>query len=183
MRFVFDGEKAAQAAAHLIRLAEGEMYHIHLLKLLYLADRQSFVETGYPITGARMVSMDKGPVLSEVYDHISGAEQDETPWSRLISDQADFKVRLRDPDPSSTKLSRYEVRLLQQVFEKWGLWNRWDVVKFTHALPEWHDPEGSSRPIDPREILEAVGKSQQEIEDIANQVESVRMFARMVERV
>lgn len=180
MRFVFNSEKAAQAAAVLLQAAGGEMYHIHLLKLLYLADRQSLLETGYPITGARMVSMDKGPVLSEVYELISWGEAAESPWSRIISDQADYRIRLRAPSDAK-KLSAYEVELLERVFEKWGRWNRWDLVKFTHSLSEWHDPDGSSVPIDIREIFESAGRTPQEIEDIAAQIESVRTLHRMTD--
>lgn len=178
MRFVFDDNKSAQAAAVLLRLANGEMYYIHLLKLLYLADRQSLLETGYPITGAKMVSMDKGPVLSEIYQSITWGDDAQTPWSEVVEDRADHKVGLRG-EPGLKKLSRYELGLLERVYAKWGSWNRWDLVRYTHDLPEWHDPEGSSTPIDVREILADAGRSAREIEDIAAQVESIWMLHSM----
>ena len=39
------------------------MAYIKLIKLMYLADRRCLIETGFPITGDRMVSMPKGPEL------------------------------------------------------------------------------------------------------------------------
>lgn len=57
LRFVYNEEKAAQAAAFLLREAGGSMDYRELLNLLYLADRQSLIETGAPITGDEMVNM------------------------------------------------------------------------------------------------------------------------------
>ena len=68
MEFVFNDRKTAQAAAWLLDRQEGRMPYLKLIKLLYLADRQSLIESGYPITGDRLVSMDRGPVLSRVLD-------------------------------------------------------------------------------------------------------------------
>ena len=181
MKFVFNDGKSAQAAAYLLKLTTGEMYYIHLFALLYLADRQSFVETGYPITGAKMVSMDQGPVLSEVFERMTWGDAAETPWSQLIEDKEDHKVSLR-MQPDWKQLSRYELSLLDRVYAKWGKWDRWDLVEYTRGLPEWHDPEGASTAIDVREILVSAGKSAQEVEDIALQVESIRSLHSMTAR-
>lgn len=39
------------------------MSYLRMLKLLYLADRESLKETGHTITGDRVVAMEHGPVL------------------------------------------------------------------------------------------------------------------------
>ena len=63
MRFIFQEEKAAQAAGYLLNKYPSKSHNLMaLLKMLYLADRMALVETGYPITGDRMVSMPNGPV-------------------------------------------------------------------------------------------------------------------------
>jgi len=174
VRFVFDDRKAAQAAVYLLRRSGGTMKYVKLLKLMYLADRQAFVETGYPITGAKMVSMDKGPVLSEVYSQITWGDAAETPWSRLIAADADYRVSLRPDVGELLYLSEYDEDVLGQVFDKFGDLDPWALVRFTHTLPEWKDPDGSSLPIDTRIILEEAGKSSEEIQDIAAQVEAIR---------
>ncbi len=180
MKFMFDDEKAAQAAAFVLQLLGGELYHVHLNKLLYLADRQALLETGYPVTGAKMVSTDHGPALSEVYQRLTWGAAAETPWSVIIENRAEHKVALRHV-PDWEKLSPYDEDVLTRIVGKWGHWDRWDLVRYTHELPEWHDPEGSSWPIDVREILEDAGKSPQEIEDIAAQAESIRLLHQMTE--
>jgi uncharacterized phage-associated protein len=150
------------------------MKYIKLLKLMYLADRQSFVETGYPITGAKMVSMDVGPVLSEVYSQITWGDDAETPWSQSITAAADFRVSLRQDVGELLYLSEYDEDVLGQVFDKFGHLDPWALVRFTHTLPEWKDPDGSCLPVDTRIILEEAGKSSEAIQDVAALVEGIR---------
>src|SRR3972149_552546 len=96
IRFPFRERKAAQAAAHLLRLHGGAMYYILLIKLLYLADRQSLIETGQPITGDRLVSMDWGPVVSQTLTLISPGVNPESSigreWYSYVSEPTDYKV-------------------------------------------------------------------------------------------
>lgn len=181
MRFLYDEGKSTQAAAYLLGKAGREMYSVLLLQLLYLADRQSLIETGYPITGARMVSMDTGPVLSQISGHITWEPAQESPWTREIEPRGPWKVGVRG-EPAFDRLSRYERDLLDRIFEQWGRVNRWDVMRFVQQLPEWHDPEGCPRPVDVREILVAAGKSNEEIEEIASQVAAIDGLHALVAR-
>jgi uncharacterized phage-associated protein len=57
------------------------------------------------------------------------------------------------------------------VFARYGHMTRWQLRDFTHTLPEWHDPQGSSRPIDPADILRHAGYSEAEIRDVAAELE------------
>lgn len=175
MRFAFNEEKAAAAAARLLELNKGPMEYIKLIKLLYLADRRSLIETGYPITGDAMVSMDHGPVLSRVYDSLNFAG-DDGPWQRHVSAPENYAVRLLAPT-DGMPVSEYEEEVLREVFSAYGhlLWPR--LVELMHELPEWQDPHGSSWPIDARIILREAGKSDEEIEQVASQAEAVRSFA------
>ena len=67
----FSVERTAQAAAVLLRRADGHrMPYIRLLKLLYVADRESVRGTGFPITGDDPCAMRRGPVLSITHDLI-----------------------------------------------------------------------------------------------------------------
>jgi uncharacterized phage-associated protein len=151
------------------------MPYIKLIKLLYLADRRSLVETGYPITGARMVSMDHGPVLSEVLDLITWAPRTESAWWRYVSEPEGYAVSLCPPIEVS-ELSEYEIELLTEVHEQYGSWDGWALVAYTHGLPEWTDPQGTSLPIDARTILQDAGKSDEEIQAIAATVSEIRAF-------
>lgn len=57
IRFVFNERKAAQAAAFLLRLADGQMDAHQLMTMLYLADREALLDRGYPITGSAMANI------------------------------------------------------------------------------------------------------------------------------
>ena len=175
VRFVFQERKAAQAAARLLAGNGGSMPYIALIKLLYLADRESLIDSGYPITGARLVSMDKGPVLSEVLDLITWEQDGESPWRRYVSPPERYEVRLAG-EPDADELSEYEIAILDGVFGRFGRMDRWALVEYTHELPEWVRPHGSSSDIDARVILRDAGRSDEEIRAIFEQAEAMRAF-------
>lgn len=167
MEYAFSERKTAEAAAHLLRLADGEMDLIVLLKLLYLADRRALVERGMPITGDRLVSMKNGPVLSRVYDASKGKWVGMPSWDRFVSRPKDGDpekpVRLLQEPPVDGALSDYEIDLLTEVHQEYGHEDKWDLRNLTHLLPEYTHPGVSTLPIDPRTILEAAGKTPDEI--------------------
>jgi uncharacterized phage-associated protein len=174
VNFVYEEQKTAQAAAVLLEANGGRMNYMKLLKLLYLADRQSLIDTGYTITGDKLVSMDRGPVLSKTYELISWGDSNGA-WNQHVSAPERYEVRdLKTPDRSA--LSDYEEELLLAVYARFGDFTQWDLVEYTHELPEWTDPKGSSRPIDARVILREAGKSDDEIEAVASLVEELRIL-------
>ena len=61
---MFNEQRVAQMAAYLLGRARGHTKYLKLMKLLYLADRESMKRHGHPISGDRYVSMEHGPVLS-----------------------------------------------------------------------------------------------------------------------
>lgn len=167
MNLRYRQERATQAAARLLELRGGTMSYLKLLKLLYLADRKALVEHGRPITFDRYVSMDHGPVLSQTYNLIVAEESPGTHsyWREFISEPADYEVHLLKAAPNG-ELSAAQERILDEVFEEFGRLGRWDLVKLTHTLPEWEDPQGSSIPIALRDVLRATGLDDDEAEAI-----------------
>ncbi len=175
MKFVFDERKAAQAAAHLLHRHDGPMPYIKLIKLLYLADRRAFVETGHPVTGDRLVSMNNGPVLSTILDLIrQTGGLGRSVWHEYVSDpDARFTVTATCPaelDAVDDELSEYERDLLDAIFLEFGGANEWDLVDYTHTLPEWTDPQGSSVAIDPKTILKSEGFTKKEVAAVESEV-------------
>jgi uncharacterized phage-associated protein len=174
VRFPFNKKKAAQAAAYILSRHSGRLSYLLLIKMLYFADRQSLIETGQPITGDQMVSMPHGPVLSEIYDLINWWKPEEQPiWFQYISEKDGYDVLLSKKSPDHDELSQYELAVLDQIDQKYGHLSRWEVRDISHRLPEWKDPQGSSRPIDPADILRAVGKLEEEIERVAADAEEL----------
>jgi len=183
IRFPFRERKASQAAAYLLKLHGNEMHYLLLIKLLYLADRQALVDRGLPITGDRLVSMDYGPVLSKVKDLLTmepEPEVDGTTWREYVSEPANYKVKGQQVDPDADELSEYELAILEEIHAEYGSMDRFELSKWTHDLPEWTDPHGSSLPIDPKDILQHAGKSGDEIAEIADEAEQLAFMRKVL---
>ena len=143
------------------------MSYLKLLKLLYLADRKALVEHSRPITYDQYVAMDHGPVLSQTYNLLVSEDWPDAPsyWRQYISEPANFEVRLLK-EPPSAELSPAQEQVLDSVFDEFGHLGRWELVRITHQLPEWHDPHGSSIPISVHEVLRAAGLDDDDIEGV-----------------
>lgn len=184
IRFPFNERKTTQAAAHLLKFCGGELPCISLVKILYLADRRALIEIGQPITGDAAVSMPHGPVLSQVFEFISIGKEPERAapgkyWFDVISAPSNYTVRLQKNKLQDDELSDYEMEVLRQTAETYGKLDRWDLVRFTHTLPEWVDPRGSAVPIEPEAILRAAGKPTEEIERIAAEAETLLFLSQL----
>lgn len=169
--FKFSFQKTLQAAAALLRTEPPHvMSRLRLIKLLYIADRESLAETGAPITGDHAFAMKHGPVLSVTYDLIKGEHIRSPEWSKHFENIGCY-IRLLE-DPGTGHLSKYEIEKLNQVFDRFQSDSDWEVADSTHQFPEWqkNDPGDSSKPIPYEDILEAVGRS--------SDIESIREDAR-----
>lgn len=161
----FDETKATQAAAYFLSLCHDKKTHyFHLIKLLYLADRAALLQRGIPITTDTYAAMKHGPVLSTIYDFIKNKLKPKPIWSQYISEPSIFKtVRLIKPVPTD-KLSRAEEKLMKDVFNQYGHWNRYKLRDYVmHKLPEWKDPGKTSIPISIAQILRAGGEDDNHI--------------------
>ncbi|WP_110599845.1 Panacea domain-containing protein [Salinicola lusitanus] len=157
---MFSEEKSAQVAAYLLQKRGGQMSYLKLIKLMYLADRESMAEFGYPISDDSWFSMKHGPVLSNVLDLIQGASRTGE-WERWVTGAPSFEVALANHDVTRDdydELSEADIDVLDRVWEEHGAKTRWQLVEYTHdSCEEWHDPFGSARPISPQDMLKALG--------------------------
>jgi uncharacterized phage-associated protein len=174
----FDEEKATQVAGCFLALRGGRMHYLKLIKLLYLLDRTSLIERGIPITTDRYVSMDHGPVVSNIYNLMIEDDPRMKPiWGKYISPPlGDYEIELLVKDDlKPSRLSRTERRLIQRVFEEYGQRNRWDLRDYVlHRLPEWKNPHGSSIPITIADILHAGGETDEtEVRAVENELDSI----------
>jgi len=156
MSYRLNMSKAIQAAGVLLRETPSRrMTKLRLLKLLYIADRESLKNTGRPITGDRVVAMSYGPVLSELYDCIKGTACHLASWQEFFRSE-DLDVCM-EKSPTTDDLCRYEIETLQRVSRERRDKGEWEIVEETHKFDEWKDPGGTSRPISFKDILKAVG--------------------------
>ena len=146
---LFNERKAAQAAAYLLCKAGGSLNVLKLVKLMYLAERESLRRYGETITGDALVSMRNGPVLSATLDHINGLVPScQDGWDSLIDDRENHVVQLRnrdaiaDPDEDLLALSECDAECLATVWDRFGHMSKWQLVDYTHSpeCPEWEDP-------------------------------------------
>jgi uncharacterized phage-associated protein len=165
--------KTTEAASILLQLHGGRMEYLMLLKLLYLADREALLKWERPITYDNYSSMDKGPVLSNTYNIIKAVLPDRREiWNKYISVARRYCVHLIDEAPKIKKLSQAEIDLLNNIYDRYGKMNRWDLVKYTHTLPEYKDPHGSSIPIKFNDLLGVLGYGKEDIERITAEMQA-----------
>ena len=142
---------------------------MNAFKLLYLADREMLLKHGLPITGDQMVAMKNGPVLSRVLDFITdGPDKFASAWFDYVSPPERYDVSLKAgakvAPEQLDELSRFELRLLGEVFEKFGRMDKWALVELLHkVLPEWSAPGNSAVSIAPEAILRAESCSDEEV--------------------
>ena len=183
-------EKAAQAAALFLLKAGGPMPHLKLMKLLYIADRESYRRHSSPITGDEMVSMPHGPVLSRTYDlMIEHGRRPSDYWSSYVGALHDETLSLADGVTEETflgALSKADRDVIDYVWKQWGRMSARELVKHTHKFPEWKDPRGSSKPIERYTLFKALGMTDEQAEARVEQNEEREAidaaFERMYER-
>jgi uncharacterized phage-associated protein len=185
---MFNSSRAAQIAAFFAGKQGGIINVMKLVKLMYLADRASMREYGEPLTYDRMVSMNNGPVLSQVLNLINGDLHPAAlaKWEEWITDRAHYDVSLKRKFSRDEldQLSDVDLDLLEQVWTQFGSMDQWTLSKYTHEhCAEWKDPDGSMIPIDDDEVLRAVGKSEKDADTLARLISAQRtldsIFARL----
>jgi uncharacterized phage-associated protein len=172
-------DKATQAAARLLSHAGGHLNVLKLMKLLYLAERRGIVEFGRPIAFDYYCSMPHGPVMSFTYDRIQAAEKDSY-WRKHITERDGYDVSLRGVRIPCDQLSPAEEGLIDDIWKKYGKMSQFQLRDFTHTLPEWRDPQGSSTPIQIEDILRAEGYSNEDVADVLGGLRAEEFAAQLV---
>ena len=172
--------KIAQMAARFLD-KEQPMSKLKIVKLMYLADRQSMKECGFSISDDRFVSMMHGPTLPCIEGLLIGGHRDQQDWDDLIDDNLDHRVKLRRPltDLDRDLLSPADCDVIDGVQAEFGGMNQWQIRDYSRQnCPEWQDPDGSVLPIDEHDIFVALGYNREQAEDMAEQMEEQRSLMR-----
>jgi uncharacterized phage-associated protein len=182
MHFPLKVDKTIQAIGVLFRADDVQrMPYMRLLKLLYIADRETLREIGRPITGGPIVAMERGPVLDEVYNLIRGQHREMPLWDEYFRKQHYTLELRREPDVG--RLSRYEIEKLQEIAKQHEDDDEWALSRFTHSFEEWrkNDPGTSCRAIPLSDVLAAVGRKQATAQ-IAQEAHDAGFFDRLFGR-
>lgn len=179
IKFNFDEKKATQAAACLIARAGGRMKYMGVLKLLYLADREALKQSERPITGDRYFSLKNGPILSRVKNLMTEEYTPKEYWSQFISAPSNYSIELLK-NPGVGELCELEEDILNQVYDDYGQYDRFTLAELTHVIcEEWEDPSGhelDAIPILIENILRAVGKSAEQIDEIREELRTEQIL-------
>ena len=164
--FVFDERKATQAACYLLSLNDGQMNYMKLIKLLYLSDRY-ILNYSNSITTDSYVSMNNGPVTSNIYDLIKEGRMDSgSYWSSRIH-TVDHDAVLIKNDSNYDYLSQMEMEVIQSINERFRTVREWDVMDYCHKnLSEWQYPSGSTIQITVEDIIRAEKSGEEADENI-----------------
>lgn len=173
-------DKATQVAALLLSMAGHSLSRYVLLKYMYLVDREALITLGRPVSFDRMVSMEKGPLLSTTYDLIKGASPiGETGyWRGHIAESGNYQVHVT-ASPGTSSLSQAEIKVIRNVFARMSKLTLRQLMAHVHDLPEHEDPGRSSRWISVRKVL----AGEQWSEDDIRAVESALASEAAMERV
>ncbi len=150
----YNSQKAAQTIAFFAMREGGSINVLKVIKLVYLADRESLRLRGHPIQDEPRYSLPHGPVNSTTLDHLNGAYRDNQPaWQEVLEARAGNNVGVADKDMTEAKLDLMSVReisILNGIWDKLGHMDRFELADWTHVpenVVEWENPNGSNRPI------------------------------------
>jgi uncharacterized phage-associated protein len=116
---------------------------IHLVKLMYLADKYHLMNYGRTITGDDFMAFENGPAGSRTMNvlgfnqFVLGKEMGKA--KRLLKKGEGFQYL---PGETCSRdqlemLADTDVEALDFVVEKFGRMDQWTVVDYTHKLKEW----------------------------------------------
>jgi uncharacterized phage-associated protein len=164
--FRVDIPKTIQAICLLLKAMKTDrLEYISILKLLYIADRESLAERGAPITGDVPIAMKNGPVLSAIYALVNREREEDLPLWLSYFHREDYDLEMK-ADPGTELLSRYEEKKLTDVAERFAKFTWRELVRHTHEFEEWkiNNPEVEGVNvvrISIDDILNAVGRGAQ----------------------
>ncbi|MDE0511993.1 MAG: Panacea domain-containing protein [Gammaproteobacteria bacterium] len=179
----YSEQRAAQTAAFFISRAGGTIEILKLMKLMYLAERESLARYGEPIIGDVLVSMKHGPVLSRTLDHINGfIDSEEGGWESWVSAKAGLQLGLQPAhDPAQlTQLSDADMEILDFIWDKFGQYSKYKLRDVTHKIcQEWEDPGDTSQLIPYSRVLNCVGYKPEVVRELEQRIQDEEELGKM----
>jgi len=163
-----------QVTAYLLKQARQEqttlspaMGILRLMKLLYLINRKSLEENASLIIYDRAYALPKGPILTTVYDLTKKRKDSQLRiWERYLAKWSHQVFMIKDP--GDDQLSKFDERIVRLVYDKHKDRDDFELIGFTHSLPEWKiyeprfQPEYRQQayPIDLADIVKTIAVKQ-----------------------
>jgi hypothetical protein len=185
---MFTHKKIAQIGAYLAtQLGDKRINYMRLMKLMYLADRESLARLGEPISYDDMFSLDHGLILSETYDIVKSTKKiAELPaWSEYFSPRrstSDYfigvkkKVNREELD----RLSDTDIEILDATLATFGGMDEWALSQYMHDnCDEWQFPNGSRISVNEEALLKILGLPPKEAAETAVSIKTERQMNKL----
>ena len=169
---MFSADKILQEIIYLLGLNGGRMNLLKLMKELYLIDREAIAERDTSVSGDTFFSMKHGPVLSLTLNMLNDLQA--AGWNDWLESQPAkyYNDIIVKKDIELSLLSEKDKEYISTISERFKNFDRFQLEDYTHKyLPEWHDPHGSSKKIRYRDIMRALGRSDEEIREAKEEYE------------
>jgi len=164
----FNEKRAGNAAAFFFHKAGEPLLLLKLLKLLYLAERESLRRYGEPMLGETFVSAPFGPMPLTAWMNISTEDGPD------LTDWIGIPYKIQSPEKELLELSNGDIEILENVWDQFGKMTALELVKYTcsEACPEWEGGYDSIRPISLGRMLCAIGYTQESAQEVIDHLEA-----------
>ncbi len=180
---VFSADKILQIIGYLLSLNDKKMNLLKLMKELYLIDRLSIEKTNFSLSGDEYFSLNHGPVLSATKNLLEDLGRDSRNyWDNFLTKKESkyYPNIILINNTKQELLSDKDKEYIETISNKFKDYNEWEVEDYTHKLKEWKDPQGSSKKIRYRDIMLAIGKTEEEIEKAKNEYKALSNLADII---
>lgn len=173
---MFNATKILQEIIYLLHMNNDRMNLLKLMKELYLIDRLSISERDTSVSGDSFYSMPHGPILSATLNLLNSLTHNS------FGEYLEAIETKRFPDISIKKtidfdlLSEKEKEYIQNISDSFKNFSAKEIENYTHELPEWEDPKGSSKKIKFRDIMKALGSTESEIQEAKEEYEFINQI-------
>ena len=170
---MFSAEKILQVIGYLLSLNGDKMNKLKLMKELYLIDRESIKERDSSVSMDIHFSLPHGPILSATLNMLDDLDVNSdnscscNSWSEYLKSEPsmyypDIVLKKKTPDD---RLSAKDKEYIDKISDMFKAFTNKEIEDYTHKnLPEWKDPRGSCLKIRFQDIMQALGKSSEEIQ-------------------
>ena len=166
-RSLYDEGKATQVGTMLLSLNNNRMDYLKFNKLLYNIEREAINRWTRPLIFDDLYSLPHGQVVSKTLDRTKLENQGvETFWREHIVNSGNTVRLIKGAD--TDKLSGAEINLIKEMFIKYKGKTPEQMIDEHHnnnLFPEWENPGSSSIQTSYDTLLEALGKTDEQIQD------------------
>jgi len=170
----FRSRKAAQVCAHFALLNNGIIDKLKLIKLVYLSERQILADHRRPMLFDELFSLPHGPICSSTLNGIDGAIHGHI-WDDFLARNGNKIVAMKKFERDDLdEISDVELDTINNVWAKFGRFSASQLRNYTHDhCPEYTETTGRI-PISYREVLGALGVSDEEAELVEREIAELR---------